>query len=220
MDAQQPTADHPDENRTWRLKKAWVWTQAAAAVLWGFNALIIYQRLPSLIRQEATTLEFAVLGLAEGLLGMVICASLVCFGWGAGARTLRLRHGEAAGLEVEARWPFFPTLIPRERIGEIHSWNGVVRVRVRSDSSLRDRIRYGLGLWDLTILRRQFPDRESWEGFAGLLKPGGAIRGLVREPGDYPPRYPEIPCPGCGLTIPAYDAHCPNCATPRDPGDR
>ena len=66
----------------------------------------------------------------------------------------------------------------------------------------------------LILSSRQFPDRESWEEFVACLNDV-----LVSETpivtSDYPPTYAEVPCPACGLTIPAYEPHCPNCAAKR-----
>lgn len=64
------------------------------------------------------------------------------------------------------------------------------------------------------VFRSQFRDKSDWEHFVSRLRevvPKRAFQDLS----DYPPTFPETPCPGCGLKIPRFEERCPNCARPR-----
>jgi hypothetical protein len=104
--------------------------------------------------------------------------------------------------------------ITTDQIREIRKGGQTIFVKFRSRSPFRDLFLHCYNMHILMIARRQFSDRGSWDEFVESLDPFILPETPVAT-SDYPPTYPVVPCPNCGLTIPEYEPHCTHCATPR-----
>jgi hypothetical protein len=94
-------------------------------------------------------------------------------------------------------------------------WPGQIFLEYRAGTRLWRVIRAIALLPGICISRKQFPDELRWKSFLEAIGDSGLWPESPMACSAYPPVYPESPCSRCGLAIPAYEARCPACATPR-----
>ncbi len=217
-------ATTPDgDSRTWELRPVFSWWH----LLYLFAYLIILRRPLGITVSAFTSLADTlphVQPLDSSILFAVTCviwlhwAFFVNFLFLFSARriTLTFREGEPE-LEIQTSL----LLEPRIECSQFHGfrlgWAGQLFADYRAGSRLWRWVRAMAIMPALGISRRQFADELQWKSFLNSVPLGKAIGKTDSNvlTSTYPPTYPEVPCPSCGLQIPAYEERCPNCATPR-----
>lgn len=132
------------------------------------------------------------------------------------ARRIRIAHVRGKSeVTIWTRLPLEPVISP-DRIRCFRTgWPNQIHVEYRTGSRLWRFLRAVALLPAVGISRKQFPDELRWKSFLNTIGDSGLWSGSPMVCSDYPPVFPESPCPRCGLAIPAYDARCPSCAEPR-----
>jgi hypothetical protein len=111
--------------------------------------------------------------------------------------------------------PLEPVISPEQFRCVEFGWPGQISIRYRARTPLWRVIRAIALLPGICISRKQFPDELRWKSFLEAIGDSGLWPESPMACSAYPPVYPESPCSRCGLAIPAYEARCPACATPR-----
>ncbi|MCB1079988.1 MAG: hypothetical protein KDM64_19365, partial [Verrucomicrobiae bacterium] len=125
-------------------------------------------------------------------------------------------------MEIETSWSLQPRIGP-EQIVELvrrRAKSQTVLVSYEANSRLWGFLETFFGLDPIVIQARQFSSPSSWEQFLNALRLNRQETHHLAIDGTYPPTFPETPCVKCGLTVPAFETICPNCATPRTAEDR
>lgn len=130
------------------------------------------------------------------------------------ARKITITHSDRGPrINIKTTLSLQSTITPDQILRVRTSWAraGHISVHYRTDSLLWRIIRALALMPNLVISRQQFPEELSWLSFVNSLDENQ----VPVSSSTYPPTYPEVPCPTCGLKVPTYEATCPNCATPR-----
>lgn len=215
------------DSRTWELRPAVSLYQLPAYFVWWFIFFGGTKDLGSLFitRDESQSNDYLQLA--------AHCLSLLCLVWMhwylmvnflyffAARRITVTWIGNEPRFEIRTALLLQPVIEPAQ-ISRIElGWPGQVAIRYRAKSRVWQWTRWLAIMPALAVTRRQFPDDLSWRSFLhslpGEQKQHQEYQTEIAAPSTsgYPPTYPEMPCPACGLRIPSYEATCPNCATPR-----
>jgi hypothetical protein len=205
-------------SRTWELKRVYSWYYLVA---FGSIAILLWQG-HRIIHPNFNAFGFFLnpewtvswLGLAT-LWTWLIWVYIVNFFMRYPVKRITLDNGIHREMRFETIWHFQP-VISTGQISRIRPdwWTGL-SLEYQA-TSLLWRVLSSVALMPTLILSpRQFPNRESWEEFVACLNDGFVSETPIVT-SNYPSTYAEVPCPACGLTIPAYEPHCPNCASPRE----